>query len=288
MMAAFWGVDSLPLPDLVFTRTGDVAALTVPAALHIGPQLLKPRNASAVEWLAGNGMQEAFDAWLPIRWGELPLTIIAGGRAETVVSPRAQAEARPAAFFGPRDAIRVEAGVMPIVAVAAFLHEWHHLIATQRRLSGPHPAGLLDAGAQLQLLEADPWLGEGFAEWATDETLRPAGASAALLRFTQAEKRLGIGAQDADDPHLLGYRLVLAASGHGTRAESRDRLVRTLHDPLLLARELRLNTPGRTPARTLNRPANAAVIPEVTFTWDDGLAFGISRRLFIPTTRPEH
>jgi hypothetical protein len=288
LMAAFWDVDSLPMPDLLLTRTGDIAALPVVAAAHIGPYLLNPRNASAAEWLAHDGTREAFDVWLPIKWGELPLTVVAGGRSEIMVSPRAQAEARPAAFFGARDAIRVEAGIMPIAAVVTFLHEWHHLIAAQRRLTGTHPSGLRSAGPQVELLEADPWLGEGFAEWATEETLRPAGANAALLRFTQAEKRLGNGARDPDEPHLLGYRLMLAAAAHSSPSASRDRFVRTLHDPALLARELGLAGPSRTAPRVLSRPPNAAVIPEVTFTWDEGLAFDVSRRLLIITNRPEH
>ena len=285
LVAAFWGVDSMPLPDIVATRFGDAAAMPVAGAASIGPYLFRPRNASAREWLAGEGMQQAFASWLPIRWGESPLTVVIRGDAETVVSPWAQAEARPAGFFGPRDAVRIDPGIIPVVAVAVFVHEWHHLVAARRRLRGPHPAALTDDGTELRLRELDPWLAEGFAEWATDESLRPGRPALSLLLFSQAVKRLA--AQDSTDPHLLGYRLVRAAAARTTTSSLRDRLVAALHDPAAFARQLGLTGRGRLPLLELHRPPNAAVIPEVTFTWDDGLAFDMTRRLVIPDTRPE-
>jgi hypothetical protein len=287
LMAAFWGVDSLALPQVVPSRFGDAAAMPVLAARYLGPYLFRPRNASAREWLTGAGMNEAFASWLPIRWGESPLTVVIHGESETVVSPWAQAEARPAGFFGEQDAIRVDPGTMPVIAVAVFLHEWHHLIAAQHRLAGPRPVALIDEPTQLRLRELDPWLAEGLAEWATEETLRPARATAALLLFSQAEKRLSTASQDRDDPHLLGYRLVRAAAARGSASALRDQLVANLHDPLSLARRLGLSGASRTPPLALGRPPNASVIPEVTFTWDDGLAYDMSRRLVIPDIRPE-
>jgi len=288
LMANFWNTDSLGLPEIVPTRFGDEAAMPVLAAEYIGPYLFRPRNAVAGEWLAGEGMREAFRSWLPIRWGESPLSVVVGGHAETVVSPWAQAQARPAGFFGERDAVRIDPGIMPVVAVAVFLHEWHHLVAARRRLQGPRPAALVDDGTELRLRELDPWLAEGFAEWATEETLRPARSMAAFLLFTQAEKRLAGSTRDSTDPHLLGYRLVRAAAKQAPANVLRDRLVATLHDANLLGRTLGLSGASVTPSLTLDRPPNASVIPEVTFTWDDGLAFDMSRRLVIPNTRREH
>ena len=288
LMGTFWGVDSLALPEIAPVRFGDAAAMPELGAASIGPYLFRPRNGVAAEWLAGAGLREAFRSWLPLRWGESPLVLVQNGRAETVVSPWAQAEARAAAFFGETDAIRLDPGITPVVAVVVFLHEWHHLIAAQRRLAGPRPAALLDDGTQLHLLELDPWIAEGFAEWATEETLQPVRDSVPLLLYTQAEKRLALAAHDSTDPHLLGYRLVRAAAARTSVAVLRDRLVTHLHDPVGLARLLHLSGPGAVPSLTLNRPPNASVIPEVTFTWDDGLAFDISRRLVIPPSRPEH
>jgi hypothetical protein len=177
---------------------------------------------------------------------------------------------------------------MPLAAVAAILHEWNHLLAVQYRLSGPRPIALVESASQLQIDEDDPWLAEGFAEWATDEVLRPAGASAGLLRFTQAEKRLGIGDSDPTDPHLLGYRLVRGAARAQRAPAFREMLIRNLHNPDAFARAAGLATGTNGRVITLQRPPTAIVIPEVTFTWVEGTIFDLSRRLISPNTRSEH
>ena len=289
LMAAFWGVDSLPLPEIRDERFGDVAAMPLLSIQHIAPFLMKPANAIAAEWLPHGGAQDAFAVWRPLRWGESPpLTLVLGGRSVTVASPASQAIVHPAAFFGERDAIRIEPGIMPLAAVAAFLHEWNHLIAAERRLSGSHPVALVQSSWQLQLREEDPWLAEGFAEWATEEVLRPAGESAGFLRFTQSEKRLGIADADPNDPHVLGLRLVRGVARTHRAPVLRDLLVLHLHDLAGFARALTLPGNREGPAIVLQRPPTAAVIPEVTFTWDEGTAFDLSRRLVIPNTRSEH
>ncbi len=287
LMAAFWGVDSLPLPEIRPTRFGGVAAMPSISVARVAPFLFKPANGSAVEWLAQGGVQDAFAAWRQLRWGESPLTVVIGGRSATIASPSSQAIVHPASFFGDRDAILIDPGIMPLAAVAAFLHEWNHLLAAQHRLSGAHPAAVVSA-SQLQIREEDPWLAEGFAEWATDEVLRPAGASAAFLRFTQAEKRLGIATASPNDPHALGFRLVRGVASTHRAPILRDLLVQNLHDLGGFARAVGLPANGTGNAITLQRPPTAIVIPEVTFTWDEGTTFDLSRRLVIPNIRSEH
>ncbi|HEY4102081.1 MAG TPA: hypothetical protein VGM20_14515 [Gemmatimonadales bacterium] len=287
LMAAFWQVDTLPIPDIVPRHFGEIQAIPIIGAGHLAPFLLHPRNASAREWLDSGGVAEAFAAWRPLRWGEIPLTVSIGGRDEIVISPAAQEEARPAAAIGPADAIAIDPGIMPIAAVATVLHEWNHLLAKQRRLAGPHPPEIVVTPSQVELREADPWLGEGFAEWATDAALAPAGASSALLRLTQAEKRLAIATTHRDDPHSLGYELVSAAAARRDRGETRDMLVRHLDSPQGAAAALHLSGRGKAQPLVLDRPANAAVIPEITFTWDDGAIFDLSRRLVLPKSHLE-
>ena len=287
LMAAFWGVDSLPLPEIRVERFGAVAAMPSVSVHHIAPFLFTPANAGAAEWLAHGGISDAFAAWRTLRWGETPLTVVIGGRAAIVASPVSQATVHPASFFGDRDAIRIDPGIVPLAAVAAFLHEWNHLLAAQQRLSGPRPVALIQGTGQLQIREEDPWLAEGFAEWATDEVLRPAGASAGYLRFTQSEKRLGIADTDPNDPHVLGYRLVVgAAARHAPMF--RQQVVKNLHDITGFAHAVGLPAAGQGRVITLQRPPTAIVIPEVTFTWVEGSIFDVSRRLVIPNTRSEH
>jgi hypothetical protein len=147
---------------------------------------------------------------------------------------------------------------------------------------------VVESSWQLKLREEDPWLAEGFAEWATDEVLRSAGVSAGFLRFTQAEKRLGIAAAEPNDPHVLGLRLVRSAARSRRAPAVRDLLLQHLHELDGFARAVGWPASGSGRAITLQRPPTAVVIPEVTFTWKDGTALDWSRRLVIPNTRSEH
>lgn len=288
LMAAFWGVDSLPLPAIVPTRFGAAAAMPSLSVDHVARFLFQPVNATAPDWLARGGLRDAFTTWRLLRWGESSLTVVSGGRSETVASPASQALVHPASFFGDRDAIRIDPGITPLAAVATYLHEWNHLLAAEHRLAGGHPLAVIAGPAQLQLREEDPWLSEGFAEWATDEVLRPAGTSAAFLRFTQAEKRLAIAEEAPNDPHPLGFELVRAAAVRVPRtAALRDLLVSHLDDLAAMARAVGLSGGERGRPLVLARPATAVVIPEVSFTWDEGAASELSRRLVIPNSRSE-
>jgi hypothetical protein len=287
LMAAFWGVDSLPLPAIIATRFGAAEAMPSLSIDHLSRFLFLPANATAPDWLAHGGVKDAFATWRALRWGELPLTVLIDGRSEIVASPMSQALVHPASFFGARDAIRIDPGITPLAAVVTFLHEWNHLIAEERRLVGAHPPAVIAGPVQLQLREENPWLSEGFAEWATDQVLRPAGASAGFLRFTQAEKRLGIAIGTPHDPHALGAALVRAAATRLPQPGAlRDLLVTHLDDLGAVATAIGFLSQRRTDL-TLTRPATAVVIPEVTFTWDEGAASGLSRRLVIFTPRSE-
>jgi hypothetical protein len=132
----------------------------------------------------------------------------------------------------------------------------------------------------VELIEADPWLGEGAAEWATEAVLRPTRAMTPLFALLELEKRLGIGAGIPDDTHVLGYLLVRAAVNHlPTSTDLRRTLVRYLHDPAGFASAVGLDGGG---VHVIARPSTMMVIPEVTFTYDGGVADGTTRRLVVP------
>ncbi|HEY4320265.1 MAG TPA: hypothetical protein VGM77_03720 [Gemmatimonadales bacterium] len=285
LMARFWGVDTLIAPELQVHPFGAMTAVPTVGVEHVGRALIVPVNASAAEWLAAGEMPTAITGWLPLRADPLPLVI--AGHHYDVVSPHSLAEARPAAMFGAHDAVGIDPGTSPLAAVATFMHEWHHLIAAAHRLAGPRPAAYTVNGDVLRLREDDPWLAEGFAEWATDQTLAPVRGAAVLLRQGQAERRFALFGHDADDPHLLGYRLVRALAARMPAAAVRDRIVADMHDLPGLARVAGLGGRGHVAFRSLARPANASIIPEITFTWDDGAVLQPTRRLVIPSTRSE-
>jgi len=280
LVATFWGRDTLALPDLVVERMGGFAATPLVSADRLTARLIVPVNASATEWLAA-GRGEALATWQGLRWTDT-LTLGTAAASQAMLSPH-DAVARPAlgALLAPRDGVRIDPAIMPVLAVATVIHEWHHVLASAQRLEG-RAAGLETGHEVLRLREDDPWLAEGFAEWATEESLRPVRATLPLLSLVDNEKRMALLSGMSEDPHAMGYRLVRAAAARLPRATRRDALVARLHDAAALARLARFaDNPQGTPL-LLRRPVTAAIVPEITFTWDAGVADQPMRRLLLP------
>ena len=285
LVAAFWGRDALALPDLLVERMGGFAATPLVSADRLTARLILPLNATATEWLAA-GRGEALTTWQALRWTDT-LTLGPAAASQAMLSPR-DAVARPAigGLLAPRDGVRIDPAIMPLLAVATVIHEWHHVLASAARLEGRGAA--VEVGHDvLRLREDDPWLAEGFAEWATEESLRPVRTSLPLLTLVDFEKRMTLHDGMSEDPHAMGYRLVRAAAARLPRATRRDALVARLHDAGAVARLARFaDSPQGTPL-LLRRPVTAAIVPEITFTWDAGVADQPLRRLLLPPFPPE-
>lgn len=279
LMETFWGTDSLALPRPgILQREGEWARATIGEA-RIFPRLVAPANGIAAEWLP-HASADVFAAWKDLAWGT-PLPLMQGPHAFAVVSP-AQMRASAPALFGAVDEIDVTPHATPLAAVGLFLHEWQHIVVADRRFAGAHPAGLRIDGTTIEIKEDDQWLDEGLAEWATDETLRPAGAAGALLRWLLAEKRLAVAAVTPDDPHLLGYRMVVAASRRLSVPVLRDRIVASVDNLPAAARALGFGREHGQPPHVVMHPATAMVVPEITFRWADGAALDVTHRLLVP------
>ncbi len=282
LVARFWERDALPVPALQPRYFGVVQAVPVIGAAVLGRRLLRPDNAIAAEFLDSlMGRRESMAAWRRLDFPEpVPLRITVGPQTMSLGSPAAIARSRLGGFLAADDAIRIEPGIMPVFAVGTVVHEWQHLLFEAARLSGPGTPGVRDAEWGLRLVEADPWLGEGAAEWATEQVLAPASQMTPLFALIEAEKRLAIGRGLPDDTHVLGYLLVRAAMNRvGSRDELRRLLVARLHDPVGLAATIGLAGPATV---RIPRPQTLVVIPEVTFTIDGGVADGTVRRLIVP------
>ncbi len=287
LVAAFWDVDSLPLPYIEVTHFGNPEAFPSPSVKPILSRLIKPANAIAADWLVQGNQSEVLDAWRAFDWGE-PFRVVAGTHSRYVTSPAVEVRTHAGGLLETGDRILIDPGVPPVLAVATLIHEWQHLIQSRRRLEGNAP-GLREDGNEIRLLEDDPWLAEGFAEWATDLILAPARRQAPLLLAISQARRLAIQGMTSDDPHVLGYRLVRAAADRVRDPRLvRDRLTRLLHDLPGFARISGLAGRSSRPALTLLRPVNAAVIPEVTFVFDGGAALDVHRRLRVSPTPLEH
>jgi hypothetical protein len=287
LVAAFWDVDSLALPEIVVAHFGSPEAFPSPSVRPILDRLIQPANAIAADWLAQADRGEVLEAWRRLDWGE-PFRVVIDGHSRYLTSPAVEVRTHAGELLGLRDEILIDPGVPPLLAVATLIHEWQHLIQSNLRIRGA-AAGVLENSDELRLLEDNPWLAEGSAEWATDLILAPCRTIAPVLLAVSQSRRLAIQGATSDDPHALGYRLVRAAAEHsGDPGVVRDRLTRLLHDLPGFAQLSGLAGRGSLPPLTLVRPVNAAVIPEVTFVFDGGAALDVHRRLRVSHPPLEH
>lgn len=287
LVAAFWGDSALRLPEISVRHFGAPEAFPSPSMRPILGRLLKPANAIAADWLASADPDEVLAAWRTLDWGE-PFRVYGPGHSRYLTSPAIEARTHVGGLLEMRERILIDAGVPPMLAVATLTHEWQHLILADRRMRGTAP-GIRENADEVRLLEDDPWLAEGAAEWATDRILAPSRRQAPLLLAISQSRRLAIRELTSDDPHILGYRLVRAAAEHANNPGLvRERLTRLLHDLAAFARESGLAGKGSRPPMVLVRPFNAAVIPEVTFVLDGGAALDVHRRLRVSLLPVEH
>lgn len=287
LVSAFWGADSLPLPVITVAHFGNPEAFPSPSVTPIFSRLIKPANAIADDWLTQGDQSEVLEAWRALDWGE-PFRVVAGGHSRYLTSPAVEVRTHAGGLLETQDRILIDPGVPPLLAVATLIHEWQHLIQSRLRMQGTAP-GLREDADEVRLLEDDPWLAEGAAEWATDLILAPCRRQAPLLLAISQSRRLSIQGMTSDDPHILGYRLVRAAADRARDPRLvRDRLTRLLHDLPGFARVSGLAGKSSLPALRLVRPVNAAVIPEVTFVFDGGAALDVHRRLRVSPSPLEH
>jgi hypothetical protein len=172
------------------------------------------------------------------------------------------------------------------VAVGTVVHEWQHLLIEGARLTGPGTPGLREEEWGLWLVDGDPWLAEGAAEWMTDEILSPAATGTDFYSAVEAGKRMSIAERSPDNTHVLGYLLVRAAAERTASAEVlRELLVEHLHNPPILAKAIGLAGGDQV---QFERPNTLTLIPEVKFFIDSGVADGATRRLIMPELEREN
>ncbi|MEI2719760.1 MAG: hypothetical protein V9E87_06410 [Gemmatimonadales bacterium] len=283
LLAAFWGRSVLPPPTLLTEWFGGFEAMPLVSGDRLVRQLVDPVNASAREWLPA-GRREVITTWRTLAWPDTLTLATASG--DVALLPPARTPSLPS-LLGPEDAVRIDPGIVPLLAVATVIHEWHHILAATTRLEG-NGMTLRAGGGVVRLIEDDPWLAEGFAEWATEVTLGPGRQAVPLLLLLDAEKRTALWGGMSEEPHALGYRLVRAAAARLPLATRRSSFVSRLDNPAAVARLANFPATSRGAPLLLRRPVTAAVVPEITLTWDAGVADAVTRRLLFPLYPPEH
>ena len=279
----------VPLPRIETRWFGYPQAVPqygVPATLF--DHLLHPDNAAASEWLQQNGEPNLLRILRLLPQGDTNLAVVrTRTRTLRLTSVSRQSRESLNGFLEPEDAIAIDPGYSPLLALGAVVHEWQHLVF--RRLQLSRYAGSLRrlSQASLQLPGVQPHLAEGFAEWSAERILGPMAARWPLLAFGELEKRADLNQRGADDQHALGYALVVAlASVLPSPAQVTDILLRHADDPAGVSREPALRKRwGKyrgSPDRGLRSPMVPLLIPEVTFTVEDGFPDVVETRILVP------
>jgi hypothetical protein len=282
LVAAFWERPGLELPRIEPHHFGTYQAVPVIGGGRVAARLLLADNAIARDWLADEAnRRDALEAWRRVDpVGTLRMTH--GDSTLLVASAAWIARSRLGGFLAAQDGIRIEPAILPVLAVGTMVHEWQHLLFEAARLGDPASGALEETAWGLSLVESDPWLAEGAAEWATEAILGEPGVPP-LLVFLESEKRLAIGAWIPEDTHVLGYLLVRTGVNRTDDARAlRRTLERHLADPAAFAEAIGLA--GEAHQRGVPRPATLVVIPEVRFTLDAGLADSPTRLLRVPSS----
>jgi hypothetical protein len=276
-------------PDIVVKVFGYPQAVPqygVPPALF--RRLVRSENTSATQWLEQHGPVALLRSlrWLPV--GDTSLTLLQSDRRSIRISsiPR-QAQERLNGFLEPRDAIAIDPGYSPILALGALVHEWQHIEFRRRQLTYFAESLETPLPAIVELPGVEPYLAEGFAEWSTERILGPLVERWPLLGLSELEKRAGLALQSTNDQHALGYALVneLARVLKDPAATTRL-LLRHPDAPSAIAREPRVRSvwAGHSRARDyfFAAPASRVLIPEVTFTIEDGYPDVLGSRILVP------
>jgi hypothetical protein len=258
---------------------------SVPPALF--DRLVSADNQRARQWLRQQGRAALLQALRRLPAGDTSLVLLQFGR-ETVRLTTVPRQARESlnGFLEPRDVIAIDPGYSPLLALGAVVHEWQHL-AFRRLQLDDFAAGLPERAALVSLPGVQPYVAEGFAEWSAERILSPVVARWPLLGLGELEKRAGLARESARDEHVLGYALVgqLAAVLTDPAATTRL-LLRYAEDPFRIDTE-----PALRAAWSRHRGARDYVfaaamrrvlIPEVSFTVEDGFPDVIATRILVP------
>jgi hypothetical protein len=289
--------DSEPFaPDIIVKVFGYPQAVPqygVPPALF--RRLVRAENSSATQWLEQHGAVALLRSLRMLPVGDTSLSLLQPDRRAVRISsvPR-QAQERLNGFLEPRDAIAIDPGYSPVLALGALIHEWQHIEYRRRQLTFFAETLERPLPAILELPGVQPYLAEGFAEWSTERILGPLTERWPLLGLSELEKRAGLALQSTNDQHALGYALVheLARVLKDPAATTRL-LLRHPESPSAIAREPRLRSAWARHARARDyffaAPASRVLIPEVTFTIEDGYPDVIGSRILVPpAVQPPH
>jgi hypothetical protein len=281
-----------PVPEVqarLFGYPQAVPHYGVPPALF--DRLITADNTAAQNWLERHGQVGLLRTlrWLPP--GDTSLVLLQTGSESIRLTtlPRQSRESLNG-FLEPRDAIAIDPGYSPLLALGTVVHEWQHLLFRRKQLDAFARKPPRHQEGVVELPGVEPYLAEGFAEWSTERILGPLVARWPLLAMGEGVKQAALAREDADDQHSIGYALVRAlAAALRDPASTTDLLLDNAEHPGQIATRPALRKAWKSyrgsPDRVFPVPVRKILVPEVTFTVEDGFPDVISSRILIPPSR---
>ena len=252
-------------------------------------RLVVAENRMARTWLERYGETGLLRTLRLLPAGDTSLVLLqAGAQSLRLTTLPRQSRESLNGFLEPGDVIAIEPGYSPLLAIGTIVHEWQHLLF--RRLQLDRFAAALSArdSTFVELPGLEPYLAEGFAEWSSERILEPLHARWPLLALGELEKRAGLSSGTLEDQHSLGYALVTTlAAALRDPARATQLLLSNAENPGRIATQPGLKQAwksyARTPDHVQSVPARRILIPEVTFSVEDGFPDIIGSRILVPT-----
>jgi hypothetical protein len=285
LMAASWRglADSVEAPLIrarLFGYPQAIPRYGVPAALF--DRVIAAENWAAEQWLERHGRTALLET---VQLMDTDLgdnaSIESGGETFRLTSVRRQSAEATNGFLEPRDAILVDPGYMPLLALGAVVHEWQHLAFERLRRDG-----LRVRDGVLVLPASDPFVAEGLAEWRTGELLAPLAEQFPLLALGEVEKRCRLSIANGTEQHVLGAALVRALVA--AVPDSRRRMTLLLagaDDPQAIVQAPELRRAWARfggPDLVIPAPSRRMLIPETRFTLEDRFPDIVASRILVP------
>jgi hypothetical protein len=167
------------------------------------------------------------------------------------------------------------------------VHEWQHLVFHRLQLESLAESLASRTRLEIELPGVQPHLAEGFAEWSAERIMAPLAERWPLLGLGELEKRADMVQRGPDDQHAVGYALVRTLATNlpdpsGATAlliRHAERPSRILAQPALRKAWTRYRG---SPDRLLPAPTYGTLVPEVTFSIEDGYPDVIATRILLP------
>lgn len=282
-VAAFWRVP-MRVPEIRVHIYGyPEGATRIGADSVLARRLFRPLNAAAREWLGRHPTPDLFDAIHRLPALPAPTWIDNAGARCRITSVGETSAESFGGFLEPRDLILLDPSYQPLLALGTLVHEWQHLLHEHLR----DGSSMTSAGSQVRLIQPNPYLAEGLAEWAAERILNPISSRYPLVRFGEVEKRMSLG---EENPHVLGYAMIRAVESvlRDPRA-TLALIVKAGADPAAVLADPRISAPWSryaAPDRLIPRRGGVGLIPETRFQLVDEQPDVLETLIFPPACDP--